>query len=171
MTWLLYLYPPRWRRRYGAELGDLIAARPFSIGGALDLLAGAIDAWIHPELVAPATSESKGEVVMIARALHLKCAGYGPDITSSDKRKSAAVVVGGALVLTLLWLWAQWQLPRSPYVDAVAPMAFLAPFLLSLRYTSLKGRSARAQTVLIVGLGAALAAFFLLVGWVGANVI
>jgi hypothetical protein len=50
-------------------------------------------------------------------------------------------------------------------------MAFLAPFLLSLRYTSLKGRSARAQTVLIVGLGAALAAFFLLVGWVGANVI
>lgn len=170
MTWLLNLYPPRWRHRYGAELGELIATRPFSIGGALDLLAGAIDAWIHPELVAPVTSESKGETVMVARALHLKCAGYGPDITSSDKRKSAGVMVGGALVFALLWLGAQWQFPRNAYVDAVAPMAFFLPFLLGLRYTSLKGRSARAQTVLIVGLGAVLAALFLLVGWIGTKI-
>jgi hypothetical protein len=167
MTWLLKLYPPRWRHRYGAELGDLIAAQRFSIGGALDLLAGAVDAWIHPELVAPTTSESKGEVVMIARALRLKCAGYGPDITSSDKRKSAAVMIGGALLLTLLWLGAQWPFPQNAYLDAVGPMAFFLPLLLSSRYTSLKGRSARAQAVLIVGLGAALTVFFLLVGWVG----
>ena len=38
MTWLLKLYPPRWRRRYGAELTEMIAAQPFSIGAAIPLV-------------------------------------------------------------------------------------------------------------------------------------
>ena len=45
-------------------------------------------------------------------------------------------------------------------------MTYLFPYLVGLRYTSLKGRSARAQTFLIVGLSATLTMFLLLVGWV-----
>jgi hypothetical protein len=170
MTWLLNLYPSRWRDRYGAELRELVAAQPFSIGAALDLVAGAIDAWLHPELVPLPMPDSKGEAAMIGKVLQLKCAGYGPNVTSSDRRKSAAVILGGALALTLLWLAAVWQFGGNVYLGALAPMAYLLPYLLGLRYTSLKGRSARAQALFVAGLGTALAAFFLLVGWVGTQI-
>lgn len=106
---------------------------------------------------------------MIARMMQLKCVGYGPGITASDRRRSAVALIGGALLLTPLWLWAQWR-QDNVYVLALAPMAYLFPYLLSLRYTSLKGRSARAQTIVIGGLGAALAAFFVLIGWIGAKI-
>ena len=106
MTWLLRLYPPRWRRRYGSEIAAVIAAQPFSIGAAFDLVAGAVDAWLHPQLVPPALPETKGDVTMIARLMQLKCAGYGPNVTASDKTKSAAVNVGGTLLLASVWLWA-----------------------------------------------------------------
>jgi hypothetical protein len=79
-------------------------------------------------------------------------------------------MIGGALVLALLWIWAQWQFGDNVYVMALSPMTFFLPLLLSLRYTSLKGRSARAQTTLIVGFNATLAAFFLLVGWISTKI-
>lgn len=45
---LLRLYPRRWRARYGQEMEALLEARPVSWRGRLDLVRGAIDAWIHP---------------------------------------------------------------------------------------------------------------------------
>ena len=170
MTWLLKLYPPRWRRRYGGELTELIAAQPFSIGAAVDLIAGAIDAWFHPQLVVPAVPDVKGDASMIARIMQLKCAGYGPDVTASDKFKSGAVNIGGTLLLAILWLWAQRRFGGNDYVTALSPMAYLLPYLVSLHYTSLKGRSGRAQMTLIVGFGAALTTFLLLVGWIGTRI-
>jgi hypothetical protein len=170
VTWLLKLYPPRWRRRYGAELAEIVAAQPFSIGAAIDLIAGAIDAWLHPELIAPATPDSKGDTTMIARMLQLKCAGYGPEITMTDKVKSATLIIGGTLLLALVWLWAVSQFRRSGYVMALGPMTYFVPQLVGLRYTSLKGRSTRAQTIFIATLGGTLAAFFLLVEWIGTKI-
>ena len=54
MTWLLKLYPPGWRRRYGDEFTQLIAAQSFSLATTIDVLAGAIDAWINPQMAASA---------------------------------------------------------------------------------------------------------------------
>jgi hypothetical protein len=170
VTWLLKLYPPRWRRRYGEELTELVAAQPFSIGAAVDLMAGAVDAWFHPRLAVPATPDAKGDAQMIARMMQLKCAGYGPGVTTGDAVKSATVMIGGTLALTLLWLWAQRQFGGNVYITALSPMAFFLPYFLGLPYTSLKGRSARAQTTLIVGFSTTLAAFFLLVGWIGTKI-
>jgi ATP-dependent Clp protease ATP-binding subunit ClpC len=53
MRWLLWLYPPRWRRRYADELLALLEERGASIGLLLDVLVGAVDAWLHPDLAAP----------------------------------------------------------------------------------------------------------------------
>jgi len=47
---LLALYPKRWTERYGAELAAFIEGRPASVALALDLLRGAMDAHLHPEL-------------------------------------------------------------------------------------------------------------------------
>jgi hypothetical protein len=166
VTWLLKLYPPRWRRRYGAELKAIVAAQPFSVGGALDLIGGALDAWLHPQLI----TSTEGEVPMSTILRQLACAGYGPALTRSDRIKGAAINVGGTLMLALVWLAVVWQFRKNEYVLGLAPMTYFLPYLISLRYTSLKGRSAAAQAILIVGLGAAFTAFFLLIGWIGKSI-
>ena len=42
------LYPPAWRERYGDEMRALIEAGPLRRRDRLDLLRGALDAWLHP---------------------------------------------------------------------------------------------------------------------------
>ncbi len=45
---LLRLYPGRWRARYGEEVSALLEARAMTWRDRLDLVRGALDAWIHP---------------------------------------------------------------------------------------------------------------------------
>lgn len=166
MTWLLRLYPPRWRRRYGAELAELIAAQPFSFGAAADLVAGAVDAWLHPELASAAMPDSKGDITMIARLMHLKCAGHGIDVSARDKTTSLVVMLGGTVLLTTMWFLATWQFGKNRWVMAILPMTYFLPYLVGLRYTSLKGRSASAQATFIVAFGSVVATILLLIEWV-----
>jgi hypothetical protein len=173
-TWLLKLYPPAWQRRYGPELADLVAAQPFSIGGALDLLGGAIDAWLNPQLIR-STPDTTGGVSMTARLLRLGCAGYGPQVTREDKVRSTVVNIGGTLLLTLVWLALFWSSKREEpgartYITAAAPMAYLLPYLVGLRYTSLKGRSPLAQAIAIATLSAAVMAILMGAGWISTKV-
>ena len=57
---LLRLYPSRWRQRYEEEVGALIENEPLSVGLLVDLLRGAFEAHIHPELGAPPLLGSTG---------------------------------------------------------------------------------------------------------------
>lgn len=49
--WLLRLYPAAWRERYGAELQSLLDGRPGGVRMRLDVIRGALDAHLHPELL------------------------------------------------------------------------------------------------------------------------
>jgi len=53
MSRLIGLYPAPWRARYEAELRAILEARPPTFADTLDLLRGALDARLHPELVEP----------------------------------------------------------------------------------------------------------------------
>jgi hypothetical protein len=55
MSALLRLYPSAWRERYGAEFAELLAARPPSLRDRLDIVAGAVDARLHPQLAGAPT--------------------------------------------------------------------------------------------------------------------
>ena len=57
MTWLLRLYPRRWRARYGDELAALVADERPSFGLFVDLLAGAVDARLNPQLTPAPTPQ------------------------------------------------------------------------------------------------------------------
>jgi hypothetical protein len=57
---LLRLYPSRWRQRYEEEVAALVNDEPLSLGAILDLLRGAFDAHIHPELGEPSLVGSTG---------------------------------------------------------------------------------------------------------------
>ena len=100
MTWLIRLYPPAWRRRYGRELAELLAAQPTSFRTAVDLVAGAVDAWLNPQSsTAVTTADAKGAGAMLPKMLQLRCGGYGPDVTTADNLKAAAMTIGGTLAL------------------------------------------------------------------------
>lgn len=50
MSALVRLYPRPWRERYETEFLDVLASRPPSIGDRVDIVRGAVDARLHPEL-------------------------------------------------------------------------------------------------------------------------
>jgi hypothetical protein len=51
---LLRLYPGAWRARYGDEMAALLEERPPDRRERLDLIRGALDAWLHPPTPSPA---------------------------------------------------------------------------------------------------------------------
>jgi hypothetical protein len=174
VTWLLRLYPSPWRRRYGGEVAEMLAGRGFSLRVAVDLIAGAIDVWLHPSvtLAAAAAADPKREEekTMLNRIMRLDCGGYGPNVTRADQWKAAGVSVGGTLVLTLIWMAAHVRIHDKTYVDALSVMAYTIPFLFSMRYTSLKDRPASVQAVFIGGFTLLLTAFMLAVGWLASQI-
>jgi hypothetical protein len=50
MSRLLALYPGAWRERYEAEVRDLLVANPPTLADRADLVRGALDAWVHPQV-------------------------------------------------------------------------------------------------------------------------
>lgn len=172
MTWLLNLYPPRWRRRYGEEFRALLGAQRFSMQNTIDVISGAIDAWIHPNLMATVQTAhaAEGEETMLARTMKLRCAGYGPQIDRADAWKSAAWMLGATLVLTIGWMGLHARSGDNPYVDAFSLMPLFTGYVLSMRHTYLKGRSGPTQAIFIGGTIGMLTVIFALAGWVTARI-
>ena len=167
MTWLIRLYPPAWRRRYGRELAELIATQPASFGMALDLVAGAIDAWFNPQSSTAATAaDAKGAGSMVPGMLQLRCAGYGPNVTTADGRKAVAVVIGGTLALVIPLMWVMARDGSNPYLQSLLSVSWLVPMSFSQHYTSLKGRPGPVQAVLIGGPSAIVVAIALAAAWI-----
>ena len=50
MSALIRLYPAAWRERYEAEFLDLLEARPPTLGDRFDILRGALDARVRPQV-------------------------------------------------------------------------------------------------------------------------
>ena len=123
MTWLLKLYPPQWRRRYGEEFLALIAQQRFSFATVFDIIGGAIDAWTQPQshLAARAASQPEGDTIMLAKVMRLRCAGYGAKATAVDGLKGAGVILGGTGLSVLVAAWM-----RQQSVDPVYPQALMA---------------------------------------------
>jgi hypothetical protein len=152
VTWLIRLYPPAWRRRYGGELAELLAAQPMTFRTAVDLIAGAVDAWLNPQSSTTVTTmDAKGAEAMLPKMLQLKSGGYGPDVTVADSIKAAAVTIGGTLALVGILTVAIRLYGKNDYFESLLAMSWLVPFLFSQHYTYLKGRPAGVQTVLIGG--------------------
>jgi hypothetical protein len=150
VTWLIRLYPPAWRRRYGRELAELIAVQPMSFRTAVDLVAGAVDAWLNPQAsTAVTTTDAKGAGAVLPKMLQLRSGGQGPDVTVADSLKAAAVTIGGTLALVAVLTGFIKIYGKNPYFESLLAMGWLVPFLFSQHYTYLKGHPARVQAVLI----------------------
>ena len=87
MSRLLRLYPAAWRERYENEFLGLLDERPVGPRGAIDVVLGAIDAHMHPELIGaerqPLTHRIPGLLAFAAGATwvtwFLNAWSVGPD--------------------------------------------------------------------------------------------
>ncbi len=150
MTWLIRLYPPAWRRRYGEELAELLATQPTSFRTGIDLVAGAIDAWFNPQSSTTAVAaDPKGTPAMIPKMLQLRGFGHGTTPTVADSIKSAAVTIGGSLAVVLAIWWARRVYGNNPYLESFAVTLWIVPMLIGMSFTELKGRSALVKAVFI----------------------
>lgn len=147
MTWLLYLYPPGWRRRYGREFVTLIASQRFSLLTVLDIIGGAIDAWTQPQAHLAAEIAAEGDTTMLARQMRLRCAGHGESPTTADAVKGAAVILGGTLLSVLAANWMRRLAIDPDYAEAVMLNGWLVATVISMRYTALKGWPGRRQAI------------------------
>jgi hypothetical protein len=59
MSALLRLYPRAWRERYGDEIASLLEEHPPTLADHLDLIRGALDARLHPQVQGADTQETQ----------------------------------------------------------------------------------------------------------------
>ena len=106
---------------------------------------------------------------MVPKMLQLKCAGHGPNVTSADERKAAAVVIGGTLAMVIPLMLVMVRYGSNPYLQSLLSVSWLVPVSFSQHYTSLKGRSGRVQAVLIGGPAAFVMVIALATAWFSSN--
>jgi hypothetical protein len=158
---LLRLYPRAWRDRYGDEFLALLGDRPVRLPQIIDIVSGAIDAHVSSDIRAMA---SRGHVTHIQggtavmEALKQSCIHDKPAILSKrDAWIGASVMVAGSIVLSALGIWFN-RAGFETFGEAVKAAAFPVSVLLSMPFTFVKGRSWKAQCVL-VGLPLAIVLF------------
>ena len=103
MRWLLRLYPAQWRERYGEEFDAVLASQRASPGLVLDVLGGAIDAHLHPQVRYSDSQQIKGDDTMTLEMLQ-RCAAGGPKLSPRDRRIASIIMILSALVLAVLYI-------------------------------------------------------------------
>ena len=131
----------------------MLEGRGFSLRTAVDLIAGAIDVWLHPSLtLAAATtahSPNEEEKTMLSRVLRLECGALAPGMTRADQWKASITIVVFTLALTLGWMGLHATFHDNPIVGGMSLVPFMSSLLVSTRYTYLKGRSPSVQWTFI----------------------
>jgi len=134
---LLLLYPRAWRERYGDEFLATAGSGPMPARQALDVLFGAIDAWISADVrritVASQTPRSEGGPMSLKAFV---CQHEVPGVTPRDGLVGAAVMLGVSTILKLFGLNA---------------LAFPVSFTLSMPFWLMKGVPRVAQLAIVGG--------------------
>ncbi|HTC46077.1 MAG TPA: hypothetical protein VK722_02050 [Candidatus Aquilonibacter sp.] len=177
MNWLLRLYPARWRERYGEEFGAVLASQRTSPGLVLDVLAGAIDAHLYPQI--PRSDIQQQEVQDLQQAsiqqgllqqatlqqsqatliegkdtmtfqLLQRCAAGGPKLSREDRQAAQRTMIWSALAMSALYMGLTKIYRDAPAVQALFYSSF--PFLALVREQTayLRKRTRATQMLLLV---------------------
>jgi len=161
MKWLVWLYPARWRARYGDEFAAVLDCQRASVGLVLDLIGGAIDAYLHPQVLPSHSNQflnpNQGEDTMTI-AMFERCAAGGPKLSPGERRFASTLAILSALAMASLYLVLTKIFWQAPAVQAViyASVVFTSSIRFQMAY--LRNRSRIAQALI---LGAELAAIYL----------
>ena len=171
MKWLLRLYPARWRERYGAEFGDVLSSQRASFGLMLDVVAGAIDAHLHPQIApsqsnptsnsnpipSPIPNSIQGDEVMTL-AMFQRCAAGGPKLSPEERKFASRFAILSSLALAIVYLALTKLYREAPAVQAVIYASIFFTSSIKVQMAYLRNHSARARALI---LGAELSAMYL----------
>lgn len=147
---LLRLYPRAWRERYGEEF--LATVGPDAVGPqqVLDMVSGAIDAWLSADVrraTTPASVARAGGGLMNVKAL-MACDRKQARYTKRDALIGAAVMVGATVILTTMGIFAKrggWLVTGETLLN----LSFSASLMLSMPFWLMKGQPWKAQGVIM----------------------
>ena len=155
MTFLLRLYPKSWRARYGDELAEILDAQPPSLGLFVDVLAGALDARLHPRLIVSSTRGPERTALQGVSAmtedLMTRCAAGGPQISTREQYFAGGMMMAGALLMGTAYVLLRHQFHATPAVEAIGYSIFPAITLFYAQAAYLRHRPATTQAVFLVG--------------------
>jgi hypothetical protein len=151
MSRLVRLYPKAWRARYESELRETLATRRLTLRDRTDLVRGALDAWLHPELVGRSPVLAGGHGVLIgdlrsrspmtfATSIGVAAfllAGYliltaGETLLGGRQLQQALLAVGAAALGAIVWRSGRdhlaWRLAAvALFLGTLSPIASLLP--------------------------------------------
>jgi hypothetical protein len=149
---LLHLFPRPWRERYGEEFLATAGEGPLHAQQVIDIVFGAIDAWLSADVRRAArtysTAPSQGGTMTLKSILACERAAYRA--TKRDGMIGAALMIAGTVLFTALGMVAR----RSgwPMIGAMLlNLSFPVPLVLSMPFWAMKGQPWRAQAALVIG--------------------
>ncbi|MEO6214126.1 MAG: hypothetical protein ABIP65_10915 [Vicinamibacterales bacterium] len=145
---LIRLYPRAWRERYGEEMHALLDGQKPSLRTWTDLVAGAIDARVHPQRVMAASIPQEGATTMTMVKASW-CAQAG--VSTQDQRRSAAWMVGGTAGLMIFAIALQLKIGSNSLSESLIYAGFPASLMLSSECTYLRRYSQSARRVISIG--------------------
>ena len=141
MKWLLCLYPPAWQRRFRKEVElHLKESGASGIRTALDLMAGAVDAWRNPGSIPEPEGATKMRVLVPGT-----CSAA---ISRGDAVKHALATIGITLGLVISCLVIDQVFGEFAPVKALMLSSWMIAFMFASRWTHLKVYSPAAQNVI-----------------------
>jgi hypothetical protein len=167
MNWMLRLYPAPWRERYGEEFSAVLASQRTSPGMVLDVLAGAIDARLHPQIQYSKAQQTKGDDTMTL-AMFQRCAAGGPKLSPNERRTAFWLSISSTLVIVGLYLVLTKIYRQVPAVQALYWASILFPNFIYRQTVYLKKRLWLTQAF-VLGTGLSAMYLFMLAVCVVAN--
>lgn len=144
---LLRLYPRAWRERYGEEFLATAGEGALRLQQVIDIVSGAIDAWLSSEVRRSTTSSTnQGEATMHYSAFKAACGQTSLRFATRDMWLGMAVLLGGTILLSALGIFANrsgWPVTG----EILKSLALPASMTLSMPVTVLKGQPWKAQVV------------------------
>jgi hypothetical protein len=163
VTFLVRLYPKSWRARYGDEFAAILDAQPASLGLLVDVLAGALDARLHPRLIASSTRGPERTALQgvsaMTEALMTRCAAGGPQLSTREQYLAGGMMMAAALLMGTAYVLLRHRFHATPAVEAVGYSIFPGIMLFYTQAAYLRHRPAATQAVF---LGGGLGAVYLL---------
>jgi hypothetical protein len=150
MNWLLQLYPARWRERYGEEFGAVLASQRASVGLILDVLGGAIDAHLYPQIKNSNSQPIKEKDTMTLLMVQ-RCSAGGPRLSPRDHRISSFLMILSALAMATLYIALTKIYRSTPAVQAVGYASFPALCLVYGEAAYLRKRPWLTQVFICLG--------------------
>lgn len=143
MKWLLNLYPSSWQRRYRNEVEALLEEETKTFRTVLDLMAGAIDAWLNQNWILEET-KLRSEQTMITVSRYKSV-----EISTAEGIRCAIWNIILCLVLVFIGVTLDKTFEPNVYVKALLNSAFFISFTIACGYTFLKPYSRAARNIII----------------------